>query len=80
MQALIGQRYGERCLPARLPANHMEVILHALRQRRNRDTRDAALLEQWYRLDENACQPEYCLLPEDEVIPVPPSDIMVCNL
>jgi hypothetical protein len=40
-------------LPARIPASEWNALEPHL----------PALAEQWYRLDENAVPPEYCLLP-----------------
>jgi WD40 repeat protein len=53
---LLGDRYGWQPLPSRISAEEFERVLHHLP---SGDT--AALATQWYRLDENAVPPEYCL-------------------
>jgi WD40 repeat protein len=50
---LLGDRYGWQPLPARIPATEWKALAPHL----------PALAEQWYRLDENAVPPEYCLQP-----------------
>jgi WD40 repeat protein len=50
---LLGDRYGWQPLPARIPAAEWDALRPAL----------PALTGQWYRLDENAVPPEYCLQP-----------------
>jgi NACHT domain- and WD repeat-containing protein len=63
--ALLGDRYGWRPLPAEIPADEFEEILRCLptdeTERQRRDT----LLAQWYRRDDNAVPPVYCLLPRE---------------
>ena len=48
---LLGDRYGWQPLPARIPATEWNALEPHL----------PALAGQWYRLDENAVPPEYCL-------------------
>jgi WD40 repeat protein len=50
---LLGDRYGWQPLPARIPATEWNALEPHL----------PPLAEQWYRLDENAVPPEYCLQP-----------------
>lgn len=55
---LLGQRYGW-CPPSpQIPATEFEPILDQIT-----DADDRALLEHWYRRDDNAAPPEYCLQP-----------------
>ena len=55
---LLGDRYGWRPLPPRIPAAEFDTLMpHMLAG----DARAQA--EQWYKLDENAVPPEYCLQP-----------------
>jgi WD40 repeat protein len=56
--ALLGDRYGWQPLPSRIPAVEFEKLRPGLRAQGK-----GALGETWYRLDENAVPPEYCLLP-----------------
>ena len=65
-QSLIGQRYGCRAVPSSLPAEHFEAIRETLRNHRNRETRDAALLDIWFRKDTNVQPPAYRLVPLEE--------------
>jgi WD40 repeat protein len=55
--ALLGDRYGWRPLPVTTPASEFDVLKPHL------SVGDAKLAEHWYRLDENAVPPEYCLQP-----------------
>ena len=54
---LLGDRYGWRPLPAEIPAEEFQALLEAT------TVQDRALLEEWYRLDENALPAHFCLLP-----------------
>ena len=54
---LLGDRYGWRPLPAQIEAAEFEALVAALEQ----DDRDR--LEDWYKRDDNAVPPEYCLKP-----------------
>ena len=56
--ALLGDRYGWQPLPTTIPAAEFDALLSYVP---GGDTR--ALAELWYRLDENAVPPEYCLRP-----------------
>jgi hypothetical protein len=58
--ALLGDRYGWRPLPWEIPAREFEEI-----ERRVTDADDKALLERWYRRDDNAVLPVYCLQPRE---------------
>ena len=49
-------------MPREIRADDFEAILAALRGHRNRDTRDVALLDLWYRKDTNAQPPVYSLV------------------
>ena len=55
---LLGDRYGWQPLPARIAADEFAAILPHLPAGEAR-----TLAERWYRLDENAVPPEYCLQP-----------------
>jgi len=55
---LLGERYGWRPLPAEIPAEEFKRI-----KTRVTDAEEKTLLEDWYRLDENAAPPVYCLQP-----------------
>ncbi len=56
--ALLGDRYGWRPLPSVIAAEEYEAIAERVGEATAR-----ALLQQWYRRDENAIPPEYVLLP-----------------
>jgi len=56
---LLGDRYGWRPLPAQIDAAEFEALLGELVDHE----RDRLL--QWYRRDDNAVPPEYCLLPRE---------------
>ncbi|XP_039667435.1 NACHT domain- and WD repeat-containing protein 1 [Perca fluviatilis] len=58
-EALLGNRYGERCLPRRVPEKQFELLLSKLSK--NRD--GAALLTRWFLRDDNAVPPSYVLQP-----------------
>ncbi|ELU00304.1 hypothetical protein CAPTEDRAFT_145931, partial [Capitella teleta] len=64
---LIGQRYGERPLPVSIVETDFDLIRSALRHHRNRETRDAWLLDQFYKKDSNAIPPVYLLQTIDSV-------------
>jgi hypothetical protein len=55
---LLGDRYGWRPLPAEIPAKEFEEM-----QRRIKDAGDKELLMDWYKRDDNAVPPVYCLQP-----------------
>lgn len=55
---LLGDRYGWRPLPAEIPADEFEEI-----ERRTTDAIKKKLLATWYKHDENAMPPVYCLHP-----------------
>ena len=53
---LLGDRYGWQPLPYEIPAEEFEKIVEHI------DPMGLALLYQWYRRDDNAVPPVYCLL------------------
>jgi len=55
---LLGDRYGWRPLPPEIPANEFAAI-----EAKVTAANDKALLKTWYRLDENAAPPVWCLQP-----------------
>jgi NACHT domain- and WD repeat-containing protein len=55
---LLGDRYGWRPLPPEIPANEFEAIKKAIA-----GAEEKALLQTWYRRDDNAVPPIYCLQP-----------------
>jgi hypothetical protein len=55
---LLGDRYGWRPLPAEIPKEEFERIAE-----RVTDSGDRELLQTWYRCDDNAVPPVYCLQP-----------------
>ncbi len=55
---LLGDRYGWRPLPAEIPGEEFERIAGSIRE-----APDQKLLEKWYRRDDNALPPVYCLQP-----------------
>ncbi len=56
---LLGERYGWRPAPARIPVAELDELVDGL------DPAAAGLVRDWYRLDENARPPEYLLRPRD---------------
>ena len=54
--ALLGNRHGWLALPSQIPAAEFEAIHGQVTARSERD-----LLAKWYRRDDNAVPPEYCL-------------------
>lgn len=66
MQAFIGQKYGEEVLPISIFAEEFDVIRAALEVHKGRDTRNSALLDQWYVRDDNNIPPVYVLKQTDE--------------
>jgi len=60
---LLGQRYGWRPLPTRIPADVFEKVRDWLTTDGTDNTEAMGLLGDWYRLDENADPSEYVLLP-----------------
>ncbi len=71
MQGLVGQRYGHVALPASVPADDFELIRSTLRKHRNRETRDAPLLDMWYRRDTNNIPQVYRLLNPTDLVDSP---------
>ena len=68
MQALLGQKYGPRPLPNNIPKDEYDLIRTTLRKHRNRDTREASILDHWYKKDQNARPPVYVLQPVKSII------------
>jgi len=58
---LLGDRYGWRPLPSEIPAAEFADLLNAVPGQAGNE--DKALLERWYRRDDNAAPPAYCLQP-----------------
>lgn len=54
---LLGERYGWRPLPPQIEASEFEMLLEHV------PTNQRRLLLEWYKRDENAVPPEYCLQP-----------------
>ena len=57
---LLGDRYGWRPLPAEIPAEEFEEI-----EQQIPNAGDRNLLRRWYRRDDNAVPPVYCLQPRE---------------
>ena len=55
----MGQRYGSRPLPVKIPKEELDLITQVLRETSN--VQSIPLIEKWYKLDENALPPEYVL-------------------
>ena len=55
-------------LPNAIPGDHFDAIMASLRLHKNRETRDAYHLEQWYLKDDNAAPPQYVLQNEQSVL------------
>ncbi len=53
---LLGDRYGWRPLPWQVPATEMDALRPLIRS-----AGDAALVDEWYRRDDNACPPAHVL-------------------
>jgi len=68
-QAFISQKYGDRPLPSAIPADEYEKLQVTLRAHKNRDTRAAGLLDDWYRRDDNSVPPAYLLARVGERLP-----------
>ena len=79
MQALIGQKYGQVPLPMKIWADDFELIRNTLMRHNGRDTRDAPLLDVWYKLDDYAVPPVYVLQTVDEVKPRALSSVEACE-
>ena len=61
LQTLVGQRYGSRPLPRKIPQAELDQITTALGESGSSDT--LSVIEKWYKLDENSLPPEYVLQP-----------------
>jgi len=61
---LLGDRYGWRPLPPDIPAEEFELLKKAVS-----GVEEQALLEKYYRLDDNAVPPVYCLQPRKLAVP-----------
>jgi predicted AAA+ superfamily ATPase len=55
---LLGDRYGWRPLPEQIPADEFEEIINNII-----DNEEKELLNKWYKRDDNAIPPVYCLQP-----------------
>lgn len=67
VQMFLGQRYGCRLLPTRIPDRLFTVIRQALATSGKRDTREWPLLDLWYWRDDNdQPEPSYVLQPHDD--------------
>jgi WD40 repeat protein len=70
---LLGERYGWQPLPARIPSAEMDAILERVSAEERElllwSARQAANARGWYRRDDNACPPQYVLLPADRDVP-----------
>ncbi|CAD5119596.1 DgyrCDS8197 [Dimorphilus gyrociliatus] len=54
---VVGQKYGDKLPPRRIPADLMRLISSALKSVKGRSTRNAGLLKSWYRIDSNSIPP-----------------------
>ena len=68
-QTFLGQRYGPRSLPDVILSDEYDVIQIALRAHKNRETRNAPLLDQCYVVDNNNLPPVYVLRSKSSVVP-----------
>jgi DNA polymerase III delta prime subunit len=59
---LLGDRYGWRPLPAQMEAGEFEAILAKVPGTEKDDKTDKGRALRWYKRDDNAIPPEYCLL------------------
>ncbi|XP_015197131.2 NACHT and WD repeat domain-containing protein 2 isoform X1 [Lepisosteus oculatus] len=62
--ALIGEQYGRPCLPAQIEVSEFQEVLRVCQQAGV----STQPLERWYRRDENAIPPAFCLLDKQEVL------------
>lgn len=68
-QAFIGQKYGPHTPIRAIPAEEYENIRLAMETHRSRDTRNRALLDQWYQKDDNNIPPLYVIRSASDLIP-----------
>ena len=64
---LLGQKYGYRPLPARLPAAHLEAMLEGLASLNMGE--GPKLLTKWFHKDSNCVPPVYVLQPISSILP-----------
>ena len=64
LQALIGQKYGYRPIPASIDGEEYEILRAELEER----DEDIRLLDTWYLRDENVVPPQYILQPINAVL------------
>ncbi|MFX1296789.1 MAG: DUF4062 domain-containing protein [Promethearchaeota archaeon] len=58
---LLGDRYGSRPPPSKIPAYEFEAIIKNISNNESKKKERYNLLNQWYQKDENAVPPVYCL-------------------
>ncbi|XP_066556174.1 NACHT and WD repeat domain-containing protein 2 [Amia ocellicauda] len=63
--ALIGEQYGDPCLPVQIEVDEFQEVLQMCQQA----SVSTQLLDHWYQRDENAIPPAYCLLDKQELLP-----------
>lgn len=69
LQALIGQRYGNKFLQTSIPAEEYDLIRMVLHKHKGRETRTAPVLDKWYIRDNNSIAPVYVLQDVASVLP-----------
>ena len=62
LQALLSHRYGGRHIPCNVPKEDLQNIMEEIKSWET-GKEDLALVEKWYKLDENAIPNEYILQP-----------------
>ncbi|MHA1268489.1 MAG: DUF4062 domain-containing protein [Candidatus Helarchaeota archaeon] len=60
---LLGNRYGWRPPPPEIPKDEFEMIIEYIQGSLNKNEENITILNQWYKLDENAIPPVYVLQP-----------------
>ena len=73
-QALIGQKYGYRPIPASVDGEEFEIIRAELEQQ----SEDLRLLDTWYLRDENCVPPQYVLQPINAILKNYDSSVRQC--
>eukprot|EP00054_Salpingoeca_dolichothecata_P027043 m.196029 g.196029 ORF g.196029 m.196029 type:complete len:1617 (-) comp25842_c0_seq4:105-4955(-) len=61
---MLGQRYGQRSLPSRIPSDEFQKLHGSLKSEE-----DKTLAKTWYKLDQNAIPAEYVLEPAEYIYP-----------
>lgn len=64
LQTFLGQKYGYRPFPPKIPAAEFEKLLGAVK-----DQDDIDLLKLWFFRNDNAVPPEYMLQPISSILP-----------